>query len=162
MTFVEVLRDREGESPALSDGSTSGASLQAFMLGAKKALETWGRKTMSITIPAVTPYYTGMLIALFERAVGFYASLIHVNAYDQPAVEQGKKAANGLLALRTRAKALLSEQEGKFMTADAIAEILGASADDVFRLMLHLSSNDPQVIMRAEEPFCESVFMVEM
>ena len=34
-----------------------------------------------------------MLIALFERAVGFYAGLVNINAYHQPGVEAGKKAA---------------------------------------------------------------------
>ena len=37
----------------------------------------------------------GALIALFERAVGLYASLVDVNAYHQPGVEAGKKAAGG-------------------------------------------------------------------
>lgn len=32
-----------------------------------------------------------MLIALFERAVSFYASLVNINAYHQPGVEAGKK-----------------------------------------------------------------------
>lgn len=158
VTFVEVLRDREGESPVLSDGSTSGAFLQAFLLGTKKALEAQGHRTMTITIPAVTPYYVGALIALFERAVGFYASLINVNAYDQPAVEQGKNAANGLIALRNAARKYLSDKSGQFMTAEEIAETLSARADEVFRLMLHLAVNDPQVIMREEKQLWESTF----
>lgn len=158
VTFIEVLRDREGESPVLSDGSTSGAFLQAFLLGTKKALEAQGHRTMTITIPAVTPYYVGALIALFERTVGFYASLINVNAYDQPAVEQGKNAANGLIALRNAARKYLSDKSGQFMTAEEIADTLDARVDEVFRLMLHLAVNDPQVIMREEETFWESTF----
>ena len=38
----------------------------------------------------------GGLIALFERAVGFYATLVGINAYHQPGVEAGKKAAEAL------------------------------------------------------------------
>jgi len=30
---------------------------------------------------------------IFERAVSFYASLVNINAYHQPGVEAGKKAA---------------------------------------------------------------------
>ena len=39
----------------------------------------------------------GGLIGLFERAVGFYASLVNINAYHQPGVEAGKVAAFALL-----------------------------------------------------------------
>ena len=41
-----------------------------------------------------------LLIALFERAVGFYASLININAYHQPGVEAGKKAAGNVIELQ--------------------------------------------------------------
>jgi len=41
------------------------------------------------------------LIALFERAVGFYASLVNINAYHQPGVEAGKKAAGNVLTIST-------------------------------------------------------------
>ena len=40
------------------------------------------------------PYSLGGLIALFERAVGLYGSMIAVNPYHQPGVEAGKKAAD--------------------------------------------------------------------
>jgi glucose-6-phosphate isomerase len=42
-----------------------------------------------------------MLIALYERAVGPYASLVGINAYHQPGVEAGKK---GRLDTRPPAK----------------------------------------------------------
>ena len=32
----------------------------------------------------VTPRTVGALIALYERAVGIYASLVNINAYHQP------------------------------------------------------------------------------
>jgi glucose-6-phosphate isomerase len=41
-----------------------------------------------------------MLIALYERAVGLYASLVDVNAYHQPGVEAGKRAAAEVLAVQ--------------------------------------------------------------
>ena len=43
-----------------------------------------------------------MLIALYERAVGFYAELVNINAYHQPGVEAGKKAAANVLAVQTK------------------------------------------------------------
>lgn len=48
-----------------------------------------------------------MLIALFERAVSFYASLVNINAYHQPGVEAGKKAAGTFLALLGKVRAAL-------------------------------------------------------
>ena len=161
VTFIQVLRDRDGDSPEVGDESTSGDFLNAFMLGTKKALESHGRRTMTLTIPAVTPYHVGKLIALFERAVGFYASLIDVNAYDQPAVEHGKKVAEGMITLKNSVKSLLLRVEGGFMTAEEIADRLGAPPDDVFRLMLHLSANDPQMVMREEDPIWKSSFAVK-
>jgi glucose-6-phosphate isomerase len=44
-------------------------------------------------MPDVSAFSLGALIALFERAVGLYAFMIGINAYHQPGVEAGKKAA---------------------------------------------------------------------
>src|SRR6186713_997159 len=45
----------------------------------------------------------GILTALYERAVGYYASLPHVNAYHQVGVESGKRlAAVAVLNLQSR------------------------------------------------------------
>ena len=49
-------------------------------------------------------------IALYERAVGLYASLVGINAYHQPGVEAGKKAAAGVLDLQRRVLAALAER----------------------------------------------------
>lgn len=37
-----------------------------------------------VTVQEVTPRSVGALIALYERAVGIYASLVNINAYHQP------------------------------------------------------------------------------
>ena len=66
----------------------------------------------------------GALIALFERAVGLYASLIHINAYHQPGVEAGKKAAAAVLALQARGVAGAFEH-----AADRRTEIASAAGD---------------------------------
>jgi glucose-6-phosphate isomerase len=49
-----------------------------------------------VSLPEVTPATVGALIALYDRAVGFYATLVNINAYHQPGVEAGKKAAAGV------------------------------------------------------------------
>ena len=47
-------------------------------------------------------FLLGALIALYERAVGIYASLHDINAYDQPGVEAGKLAASEVLRLQSQ------------------------------------------------------------
>jgi len=158
VTFVQVLRDREGPSPAVGEDSTSGDYLNAFMLGTRKALESHGKRTMTLTVPQVSPYCVGQLIALFERAVGYYGSLVGINAYNQPAVELGKKAAGGLIGVKNAARAYLLARRGEFLTAEELARAVGAEPEDVFRLMLHLSHNDAAVAMKEASPVWESRF----
>ena len=157
VTFVQVLKDREGTSRIVGEGSTSGDYLNAFMLGTKKALEDHGKRTFVLTIPEVNAYHVGQLIAVFERAVSMYAIMIGINAYHQPAVEFGKKAAGGLIDLKNRAAELLLHAD-RAMTADELADMLDAQPDDVFRLMVHLCSNDPRFTVSCKDPVAESTF----
>ena len=157
VTFVQVLKDRAGASMEVGEGSTSGDYLNAFMLGTKKALEDHGKRTLVLTVPEVNAYHVGQLIAVFERAVSIYAIMIHINAYHQPAVEFGKKAAGGLIELKNKAAALL-RAEKTAMTAKELAAKLGADESDVFRLMLHLCSNDPGLTLSYQDPVEETVF----
>ena len=157
VTFVQVLKDREGASMSVGEGSTSGDYLNAFMLGTKKALESHGKRTFLLTVPKVDAYNIGQLIAVFERAVSMYAVMIGINAYHQPAVEFGKKAAGGLIDLKNRAEEMLLTSS-RPMTAQELAEALDAQADDVFRLMLHLCTNDPRFSVSLKQPVAESTF----
>ena len=89
------------------------------------------------------PATIGKLIALFERAVGLYASLIHINAYHQPGVEAGKKAAAAVIALQHRILGFLSSNTGKSFTAEQVAEGMGAGeeTESVFKILQHLAAN---------------------
>ena len=95
--FIQVLRDREGDSMEVDPRTTSGDYLLGFLLGTRQALYESSRESVKITLKDASPQTIGCLIALFERAVGFYASLINVNAYHQPGVEAGKKAATAIV-----------------------------------------------------------------
>ena len=95
-TFIEVLKDRENESIAVDEqGMKSGDYLHGFFLGTRDALLEKGRRSITFTIDQVDAESVGMLIALYERAVGYYASIIGINAYHQPGVEAGKKQPHG-------------------------------------------------------------------
>jgi glucose-6-phosphate isomerase len=106
---------------------------------------------MTITILRVDARIVGALIALFERAVGLYASLIHINAYHQPGVEAGKKAAAAVLNLQAKALSALTSAP---QTADQIAAAAGAaqSAESIYLILEHLSSNGRAGMARASDP----------
>lgn len=140
VTFIRVLEDG-GNNVSVEPGITAGDYLHGFLLGTREALYGNDRQSMTISIRRVDARTIGVLIALFERAVGFYASLIGINAYHQPGVEAGKKAATVVLALQTKVAATLSAEP---RTAMQIAEEIGSSddAETIFSLLEHLAAND--------------------
>jgi glucose-6-phosphate isomerase len=152
VTFVEVLRDGgAGLTSAMmvEEDVTSGDYLHGFFQGTRRALAENGRESMTITVQEVSPAVVGGLIALFERAVGLYAELVDINAYHQPGVEAGKKAATAVIALQR--KVLMALREGKQGTADAIAGAIGTAgeAETVYLTLRHLAAN-PDHGVRAE------------
>lgn len=52
--------------------------------GTRSALYANDRESISVTVQEVTPRSVGGMVALYERAVGLYASIININAYHQP------------------------------------------------------------------------------
>ena len=139
VTFIEVAKDRTAGRFEVEEGVTSGDYLQGFLRGTRSALYESGRESITVTIPEVTAFYVGALIALYERAVGFYATLVNINAYNQPGVEAGKKAATRVLELQGRVKKVLASDAGK--TPDEIAGQLNADPEDVFHIVRHLRAN---------------------
>ena len=151
--FIEVLKDREGASPEVEPGVTSGDYLQAFLLGTREALYGSGRANITITLQQVDARAIGMLIALFERAVGLYANLLGINAYHQPGVEAGKKAASETLKIRAAALATLARSKGKWFSARQVCEEIALEGQEelVFKVLLHVSAN-PGAITRQDSP----------
>ncbi len=137
-TFIEVRKGREGASIEVDAGTTSADYLQGFFRGTRKALHESGRQSITLSIPEVTPFHLGLLIALFERAVSFYASLVNINAYHQPGVEAGKKAAGIFLKLLAGVRGNLTATP---QTAQQIAAALAADAEDVYHCLTHLAAN---------------------
>lgn len=58
--------------------------LNLLLQGTRSALYANERESITVTVQEVTPRSVGALIALYERAVGIYASLVNINAYHQP------------------------------------------------------------------------------
>jgi glucose-6-phosphate isomerase len=142
VTFVEVRKDRAGDNFEVEPGITTGDYLQGFLRGTRTALYESGRESITVSLPEVTPESVGALIALYERAVGFYASLVNINAYHQPGVEAGKKAATAVLELQKRVAAVLgSVPKG----AVEVAAEISADPEAVFHVLHHLAANDGSI-----------------
>ncbi|HSP42496.1 MAG TPA: glucose-6-phosphate isomerase [Luteolibacter sp.] len=148
-TFIEVRKGRDGANLEVEPGISSADYLQGFLRGTRKALHAAGRKSLTISIPEVTPFTLGLLIALFERAVSFYASLVNINAYHQPGVEAGKKAAGVFLELlKTVRKNLTTTPQ----TAEQIAAACNADPEDVYHCLTHLAANGGAEVKPGETP----------
>lgn len=159
VTFIEVLKDRAGQSLAVETDVTSGDYLQGFYLGTQAALSEKDRWSVSITIDEVSPRTLGMLIALYERVVGLYASLIGINAYHQPGVEAGKKAATGVIALQRKLLETLRTEAGARFTAEALATKAQGDAELTFKILEHLAANGA-ISKEARQPWHVSVYGV--
>jgi glucose-6-phosphate isomerase len=143
VVFLQVLHDREGSSETVEEGVTSGDFLLGFMMGTRHALYERGRQSVTIVVDKVSPFHIGALIALFERAVGFYASLVEINPYDQPGVEAGKEAAEELIQLQRQICSFLEENSGRSLSVVEIANEMGleTESENIFKICQHLASN---------------------
>lgn len=164
VTFIEILKERDGEPMMVEPGVTSGDYLAGFLQGTREALSEAGRESMTITVEAIDAKSIGLLIALYERAVGLYASLVNVNAYHQPGVEAGKKAAGQVLSLQKTVLSLLAASPGREFTAEAVAEAIGKpeKTEQVFRILRHVAANAGHGIhARVREPLWETLFRAD-
>ncbi len=150
ITFIEVLKDRDGRSMEVEPGATSGDFLSGFHQGTRQALFEKDRESITVTVPDVTPQTVGKLIALYERAVGFYGTLVNTNAYHQPGVEAGKKAAAGVLDIQAKIVRALRANKRKPYTVEQLADEIGAKDDveTVFKVLQHLSANRDHGVKR--------------
>ncbi|OAY85292.1 Glucose-6-phosphate isomerase 1, chloroplastic [Ananas comosus] len=154
VTFIEVLRDRHpGQEEELEPGVTCGDYLFGMLQGTRSALYANDRESITVTVQEVNPTSVGALIALYERAVGIYASLININAYHQPGVEAGKKAAGEVLALQKRVLAVLNEasckEPAEALTLTEIADRCHATEDIemIYKIIAHMAANERALIV---------------
>jgi glucose-6-phosphate isomerase len=149
VTFIDVLADRRSDSIEVEPGVTSGDFLAGFLYGTRRALWESGRESVTITIPDVSPSSLGALIALYERTVGFYATLVHINAYHQPGVEAGKKAAAAVIAVQGKVLAALAASREP-RTAEDVARAAGleSETETVFYVLEHLAHSSHHKLRR--------------
>ena len=139
VTFIEVLRDVE-DIPEIN-GERPGDFLDGFVQGTRSALTEGGRQSLSISMRQFDARRLGALIALFERAVGFYGELVNINAYHQPGVEAGKKAAAAILKLQRQVEEVLSD--GVSRSVVEIHQAIGEGPVEAgFWIVRHLTGNN--------------------
>lgn len=148
-TFIEVRRGRDGDSITVEGENTSADYLQGFLRGTRRALYENGRRSVLISIEEVTPRTLGHLIALFERTVTFYASLVNINAYHQPGVEAGKAAASEFLDMLNEVRGHLTADH---KSAGDVATAISGDPEDVFHALVHLAANGEATHSRRENP----------
>ncbi len=132
--------EKKGAGIDVDPGVTSGDYLTGFLLGTRKALYENQRDSITISIDVLSPETLGALIAMYDRTVGFYASLVGINAYHQPGVEAGKKAATEVIEIQGSVVKGLDKSP---KTAAEIAKAIGRAdeSETVFQILEHLTSN---------------------
>ena len=150
VTFIEVRKDRDAAPFEVEEGRTSGDYLHGFLRGTRSALYDKDRESITISISEVSPFAVGALIALYERAVGFYASLVNINAYHQPGVEAGKKAATKVLELQRNLSSRLAASP--VSTAEELAAATAADPEDAYHVLRHLAANDSAIGSTGSSP----------
>ncbi len=143
VTFIEVLQHRSKASIMVSPDVTAGDYLDAFLHGTRNSLYNSGRDSLTITLDHLDARSLGALIALFERAVGLYAELIHVNAYHQPGVEHGKKAAGETIKLQALALQHMRTHADTAWTCQALADAIDRpeAVEALYHILRHIASN---------------------
>lgn len=152
VTFIEVLKDRSHQNLVeMEAGVTSGDYLFGFLQGTRQALYENQRQSITLTIPEVNAHTVGALIALYERAVGLYASLVNINAYHQPGVEAGKKAAASVLDQQRQIVAAVQAAPNPLSLEELATAIqCPDEVEMVYKIVRHLHTNQREVAIQGD------------
>ncbi|GDX78357.1 glucose-6-phosphate isomerase [Deltaproteobacteria bacterium] len=159
VTFIQVLDDGWYGACDVEPGIDAGDTLQGLYLGTRRALREAGHPSITLTLHTLDAYRLGAVIALYERAVGLFAELVNVNAYHQPGVEAGKKAAAAVLTLKPKLLAALAEGPGTATELTARAGAEGESAlTAAHNLLWRLAVNERGVAVTPGETAEKDIF----
>ncbi|MBC7753413.1 MAG: glucose-6-phosphate isomerase [Moraxellaceae bacterium] len=87
----EIIRHPMFPQTQNMKGLQFGSLIKAETLATQKSLDTQGVSTALIEFDELSPKTLGYLFMLFQLIVSTMAEFKNINAYDQPAVEHGKK-----------------------------------------------------------------------
>jgi glucose-6-phosphate isomerase len=150
VSFIEVLADGRNSALMVEDKVTAEDFLHGIYLGTRQALAEKDRESLTNTVADVSARTVGMLIALFERAVGFYALLVDINAYNQPGVEAGKKAARQVIEIQRKILTYISNNHGKLFTVFKLSQVIYIkhTVEIVSKVIQHLAANPSRGISK--------------
>ncbi|MFP4356582.1 MAG: glucose-6-phosphate isomerase [Phycisphaerae bacterium] len=74
-----------------------GKLLNAEKQATEYAMAASNRPTVTLRFDEITPFSVGEFIYLYEYVTSLVGEMLHINTYDQPAVELGKKATFALM-----------------------------------------------------------------
>ena len=132
--FIEVLSTSKALPNYFKNTSDH---LSGFLQGTRSALTESNRQSISITITQLNEHTLGALLSLFEKTVSIYAELININAYHQPGVEAGKKAASSVLKTQNEIELLLSDTKERTIN-DIKNNLTSTSAETIYWIIRHL------------------------
>jgi glucose-6-phosphate isomerase len=137
-------------SPASPAGITGALTFK--VQGTRNTLHENGRESVTITVEKLDAQSIGVPIALYERAVGFYATFVNVNAYHQPGVEAGKKMAGAVIQLQADVLGYLRKNAGKSFTVEEIAKGIAQEegVESIFTILEHASANNDRKVKKNE------------
>ena len=145
--FIELL-----DSPDVKyyyDSENPKEFLSGFLQGTRSALSNENRQSITITLDKLTCLTLGALIALFERAVSFYAELVDINAYDQPGVEAGKKAAAEIIEYQKKVTEILNT--GKELSINEINSLVGnSSSEPIFFIIRQMCFGNNDYLIKGD------------
>jgi len=107
ITFIEVEKFRDKVTMPQDDsieaccflkGKTLNQLLSYEMQATRFALYKAGRPNFTVTLDKVTAFSVGELLAYFMYQTAFAGALLNIDTYNQPGVEEGKKATFAMLA----------------------------------------------------------------
>lgn len=149
VTFIAVNDDGYYGQIEVEPGIESGDYLQGLLYGTRAALRDANHPSLTLTMRTLDAFRLGALIALYERAVGIYAELVNVNAYHQPGVEAGKRAAATFLAMKAPLLAALDQEPRTIAELCAIANVGDVPA--AHALLSRLATNERGVELASGE-----------
>ena len=109
------------EDVACLGGHSLGGVLNAEQTATEFALARQGRPSVTVSLPALTPFTVGQLVYLFEQATVAAGYLADIDPFGQPAVEAGKTLTYALLgrpdldAQRDEIKAWVARKDPRFV-----------------------------------------------
>ncbi|MDR0426025.1 MAG: glucose-6-phosphate isomerase [Clostridiales bacterium] len=94
---VVITDDSEVDACDFLKGRTMNELIDAERRATEYALKKAGRLNFTVTLPAVTAETVGELLMYFMYETAFAGALLGIDTFDQPGVEEGKKATFAML-----------------------------------------------------------------